>query len=43
MYLTNNTSLGNITVQMPDYSAAAYNFIRAFRKGELGNVMLDYA
>jgi len=28
---------------MPDYSAAAYDFIRAFRKGELGKVMLDCA
>lgn len=36
------TGVGNITVQMPDYSAAAYDFIRAFRKGELGKVMLDY-
>ncbi|ROL49504.1 Mitochondrial ribosome-associated GTPase 1 [Anabarilius grahami] len=35
------TGVGNITVQMPDYSAAAYDFIRAFRKGELGKVMLD--
>lgn len=33
--------LGNITVQLPDYSAAAYDFIRAFRKGELGKVLLD--
>ncbi|KAG1927122.1 mitochondrial ribosome-associated GTPase 1 isoform X2 [Pimephales promelas] len=37
------TGVGNITVQMPDYSAAAYDFIRAFRKGELGKVMLDCA
>ncbi|XP_056327139.1 mitochondrial ribosome-associated GTPase 1 isoform X2 [Danio aesculapii] len=35
------TGVGNITVQLPDYSAAAYDFIRAFRKGELGKVMLD--
>uniref|UniRef100_A0A8C1LIN7 Mitochondrial ribosome-associated GTPase 1 n=1 Tax=Cyprinus carpio TaxID=7962 RepID=A0A8C1LIN7_CYPCA len=28
-------------VQLPDSSAAAYDFIRAFRKGELGKVMLD--
>lgn len=32
---------GNIRVIIPDYTAAAYNFIRAFRKGELGQVMLD--
>ncbi|XP_052006553.1 mitochondrial ribosome-associated GTPase 1 isoform X1 [Xyrauchen texanus] len=35
------TGIGNITVQVPDYTAAAYDFIRAFRKGELGKVMLD--
>jgi len=33
--------LGNITVTIPNYTAAAYDFIRAFRKGELGQVMLD--
>lgn len=32
---------GNITVKVPDYAAAAYDFIRAFRKGELGKVLLD--
>uniref|UniRef100_A0A3Q3MDY1 Mitochondrial ribosome-associated GTPase 1 n=1 Tax=Labrus bergylta TaxID=56723 RepID=A0A3Q3MDY1_9LABR len=31
----------NITVTVPNYTAAAYDFIRAFRKGELGQVMLD--
>ncbi|XP_075874766.1 mitochondrial ribosome-associated GTPase 1 [Nelusetta ayraudi] len=35
------TGVGNITVTIPNYSAAAYAFIRAFRKGELGQVMLD--
>ncbi|MEQ2309616.1 Mitochondrial GTPase [Ameca splendens] len=35
------TGVGNITVTIPNYTAAAYNFIRAFRKGELGQVMLD--
>ncbi|XP_060895654.1 mitochondrial ribosome-associated GTPase 1 [Labrus mixtus] len=35
------TGVGNITVTVPNYTAAAYNFIRAFRKGELGQVMLD--
>lgn len=34
-------SPGNITVTVPNYTAAAYDFIRAFRKGELGQVMLD--
>lgn len=32
---------GNVTVTVPNYTAAAYDFIRAFRKGELGQVMLD--
>ncbi|XP_076017063.1 mitochondrial ribosome-associated GTPase 1 [Genypterus blacodes] len=35
------TGVGNITITVPNYSAAAYDFIRAFRKGELGLVMLD--
>lgn len=35
------TGVGDITITIPNYSAAAYNFIRAFRKGELGQVMLD--
>ncbi|XP_041645672.1 mitochondrial ribosome-associated GTPase 1 isoform X2 [Cheilinus undulatus] len=35
------TGVGNITVTVPNYTAAAYDFIRAFRKGELGKVMLD--
>ncbi|XP_054886154.1 mitochondrial ribosome-associated GTPase 1 isoform X2 [Poeciliopsis prolifica] len=35
------TGIGNITVTIPNYTAAAYNFIRAFRKGELGQVLLD--
>ncbi|XP_004077219.1 mitochondrial ribosome-associated GTPase 1 isoform X2 [Oryzias latipes] len=35
------TGVGNITVTIPNYTAAAYDFIRAFRKGDLGQVMLD--
>ncbi|KAM8738751.1 mitochondrial ribosome-associated GTPase 1 [Acanthopagrus schlegelii] len=35
------TGVGNITVTIPNYTAAAYDFIRAFRRGELGQVMLD--
>uniref|UniRef100_A0AAR2KVB5 Mitochondrial GTPase 1 n=1 Tax=Pygocentrus nattereri TaxID=42514 RepID=A0AAR2KVB5_PYGNA len=35
------TGIGDVTIKMPNYSAAAYDFIRAFRKGELGKVMLD--
>ncbi|XP_014009851.1 mitochondrial ribosome-associated GTPase 1 [Salmo salar] len=35
------TGVGNITLTVPNYTAAAYDFIRAFRKGELGQVMLD--
>ncbi|KAB5581535.1 hypothetical protein PHYPO_G00176830 [Pangasianodon hypophthalmus] len=35
------TGVGDITIRMPNYTAAAYDFIRAFRKGELGKVMLD--
>ncbi|XP_070697115.1 mitochondrial ribosome-associated GTPase 1 [Pempheris klunzingeri] len=35
------TGVGNITISVPNYTAAAYHFIRAFRKGELGRVMLD--
>ncbi|KAF5895716.1 mitochondrial ribosome-associated GTPase 1 [Clarias magur] len=35
------TGVGDITVRMPNYTAAAYDFIRAFRKGELGKVLLD--
>lgn len=35
------TGVGNITITMPNYTAAAYHFIRAFRRGELGRVMLD--
>ncbi|XP_006630314.2 mitochondrial ribosome-associated GTPase 1 isoform X1 [Lepisosteus oculatus] len=35
------TGVGNITITMPNYSAAAYHFLRAFRKGDLGRVMLD--
>ncbi|XP_066535203.1 mitochondrial ribosome-associated GTPase 1 [Hoplias malabaricus] len=35
------TGVGDITIKVPNYSAAAYDFIRSFRKGELGKVMLD--
>lgn len=35
------TGVGDITITIPNYTAAAYDFIRAFRKGELGQVMLD--
>ncbi|XP_043912730.1 mitochondrial ribosome-associated GTPase 1 isoform X2 [Protopterus annectens] len=35
------TGVGNISITVPNYSAAAYDFIRAFRKGTLGKVMLD--
>ncbi|KAM9366002.1 mitochondrial ribosome-associated GTPase 1 [Pholidichthys leucotaenia] len=35
------TGVGNITVTIPNYTAAAYDFIRVFRRGELGQVMLD--
>lgn len=35
------TGVGNVPVTIPNYTAAAYDFIRAFRKGELGLVMLD--
>ncbi|XP_034408710.1 mitochondrial ribosome-associated GTPase 1 [Cyclopterus lumpus] len=35
------TGVGNITITVPNYTAAAYDFIRTFRKGELGQVMLD--
>ncbi|XP_057703931.1 mitochondrial ribosome-associated GTPase 1 [Corythoichthys intestinalis] len=35
------TGVGNVTVTVPNYPAAAYDFIRAFRKGELGQVILD--
>ncbi|XP_049591693.1 mitochondrial ribosome-associated GTPase 1 [Syngnathus scovelli] len=35
------TGMGNINIIVPNYTAAAYDFIRAFRKGELGQVILD--
>ncbi|XP_038638973.1 mitochondrial ribosome-associated GTPase 1 [Scyliorhinus canicula] len=35
------TGVGNVNILMPNYSAAAYDFIRKFRKGELGKIMLD--
>ncbi|XP_040176701.1 mitochondrial ribosome-associated GTPase 1 [Rana temporaria] len=35
------TGTGNVNITIPNYSAAAYDFIRAFRKGDLGRVTLD--
>nr|XP_033799058.1 mitochondrial ribosome-associated GTPase 1 [Geotrypetes seraphini] len=35
------TGVGDINMTVPNYSAAAYDFIRTFRKGDLGKVMLD--
>ncbi|KAK5882363.1 hypothetical protein CesoFtcFv8_020956 [Champsocephalus esox] len=35
------TGVGDITITVPNCSAAAYDLIRAFRKGQLGQVMLD--
>ncbi|XP_067828696.1 mitochondrial ribosome-associated GTPase 1 isoform X1 [Heptranchias perlo] len=35
------TGVGDVNILIPNYSAAAYDFIRTFRKGELGKVMLD--
>uniref|UniRef100_A0A8D0H0H2 Mitochondrial GTPase 1 n=1 Tax=Sphenodon punctatus TaxID=8508 RepID=A0A8D0H0H2_SPHPU len=35
------TGTGDVTVTAPSYSVAAYEFIRTFRKGALGKVMLD--
>ncbi|XP_061766255.1 mitochondrial ribosome-associated GTPase 1 [Nerophis ophidion] len=35
------TGVGDINITVPNYTAAAYDFIRAFRKGELGQVLLD--
>ncbi|XP_073542197.1 mitochondrial ribosome-associated GTPase 1-like isoform X2 [Phyllobates terribilis] len=35
------TGVGNVNITVPNYSAAAYDFIRSFRKGELGTVTLD--
>ncbi|XP_056387199.1 mitochondrial ribosome-associated GTPase 1 isoform X2 [Hyla sarda] len=35
------TGVGNVNITVPNYSAAAYDFIRAFRKGDLGRVTLD--
>lgn len=34
-------SPGNVNVTMLNYSAAAYEFLRAFRAGRLGKVTLD--
>ncbi|XP_078498885.1 mitochondrial ribosome-associated GTPase 1 isoform X2 [Lissotriton helveticus] len=35
------TGVGNVNITVPNYSVAAYDFIRTFRKGVLGKVMLD--
>ncbi|KAJ1144407.1 hypothetical protein NDU88_010706 [Pleurodeles waltl] len=35
------TGVGNVNITVPNYSVAAYEFIRTFRKGVLGKVMLD--
>ncbi|MBN3294935.1 MTG1 GTPase, partial [Amia calva] len=35
------TGVGEVTLTVPNYTAAAYDFIRAFRRGELGRVMMD--
>ncbi|XP_059585647.1 mitochondrial ribosome-associated GTPase 1 isoform X3 [Alligator mississippiensis] len=35
------TGTGDVNVIAPDYNAAGYEFVRTFRKGELGKVMLD--
>ncbi|KAG8539760.1 hypothetical protein GDO81_020400, partial [Engystomops pustulosus] len=35
------TGVGDVTITVPNYSAAAYDFIRSFRKGDLGKVTLD--
>ncbi|KAM4704474.1 mitochondrial ribosome-associated GTPase 1 [Rhinophrynus dorsalis] len=35
------TGTGDVNITVPNYNAAAYDFIRTFRKGELGKVMLD--
>ncbi|XP_034630896.1 mitochondrial ribosome-associated GTPase 1 isoform X1 [Trachemys scripta elegans] len=35
------TGTGDVNVIAPDYSAAAYELLRTFRKGELGQVLLD--
>ncbi|XP_066477766.1 mitochondrial ribosome-associated GTPase 1 [Tiliqua scincoides] len=35
------TGTGNVTVTVPNYNAAACEFIHSFRKGLLGKVMLD--
>lgn len=34
-------SAGNVNMTMLDYSAAAYEFLRAFRAGRLGRLTLD--
>ncbi|KAM4635840.1 LOW QUALITY PROTEIN: mitochondrial ribosome-associated GTPase 1 [Discoglossus pictus] len=35
------TGIGDVNITVPNYNAAAYDFIRAFRRGELGKVILD--
>ncbi|KAM8924496.1 mitochondrial ribosome-associated GTPase 1 [Pelodytes ibericus] len=35
------TGVGNVNITVPNYTAAAYDFIRTFRRGDLGKVTLD--
>uniref|UniRef100_F7E6F2 Mitochondrial GTPase 1 n=1 Tax=Xenopus tropicalis TaxID=8364 RepID=F7E6F2_XENTR len=35
------TGVGDVNITVPNYNAAAYDFIRTFRRGQLGVVMLD--
>ncbi|XP_063290034.1 mitochondrial ribosome-associated GTPase 1 [Pelobates fuscus] len=35
------TGVGDVNITVPNYSAAAYDFIRAYRRGELGQMTLD--
>lgn len=40
-YQTLPSSLGDVNVIQPNYTAAARDFLRTFRSGLLGPVMLD--
>uniref|UniRef100_A0A8C5QCC5 Mitochondrial GTPase 1 n=1 Tax=Leptobrachium leishanense TaxID=445787 RepID=A0A8C5QCC5_9ANUR len=35
------TGIGNVNITVPNYSAAAYDFIRSYRRGEFGQMTLD--
>ncbi|CAH2321627.1 mitochondrial ribosome-associated GTPase 1 [Pelobates cultripes] len=35
------TGVGDVNITVPNYSAAAYDFIRTYRRGELGQMTLD--